>query len=78
MSEMNPLLFLHQGISQQGLTGSSLDLLGPLLPFLDRDTLRLVDREALRLRLEELKGFCVPRDSLQDVASLLTDKTLLG
>ncbi|XP_076144128.1 stereocilin [Alosa pseudoharengus] len=66
------------GISQQGLTGSSLDLLGPLLPFLDRATLRLVDREALRLRLEELKGYCVPQDSLRDLASLLTEKALLG
>lgn len=78
ISMINILLLLLQGISQQGLTGSSLDLLGPLLPFLDRDTLRLVDREALRLRLEELKGYCVPRDSLRDMASLITDKALLG
>ncbi|XP_063044355.1 stereocilin [Engraulis encrasicolus] len=68
----------YYGIAQQGLTGASLDLLGPLLPFLDQGALRQVEREALRLRLEELKGYCVPTDSLRDLATLLTDKALLG
>ena len=54
------------------------DLLGPLLPFLDRDTLGLVDRGALGLRLDELRGYCLPRDTQRDIANLLTERALLG
>ena len=55
-----------------------MDLLGPLLPFLDRDTLGLVDRGALGLRLDELRGYCLPRDTQRDIANLLTERALLG
>lgn len=55
-----------------------MDLLGPLLPFLDRDTLGLVDRGALGLRLDELRGYFLPWDTLKEMAALLTGRDLLG
>lgn len=69
-----------QGSSQaEGeIDGTTLDALGPLLPFLDRDSLALVDRGALALRLEEMRGFCLPKEALRDISSLLTQKGLLG
>ncbi|XP_034143258.1 stereocilin [Esox lucius] len=67
-----------QGLPEVGLSGAALDLLGPLLPFLDRDTLALVDQRALGLRLDELRGYCFPQDTLRDMAALLTGRDLLG
>ncbi|KAJ8412974.1 hypothetical protein AAFF_G00105560 [Aldrovandia affinis] len=67
------------GISpEEGILGADLDLLGPLLPFLDRDFIGRVDREALRLRLEDLKGYCLPQDVLTEMARVLTDRALFG
>ncbi|XP_074522914.1 stereocilin isoform X2 [Halichoeres trimaculatus] len=60
------------------IDGTTLDVLGPLLPFLDRDSLALVDRRALALRLEEMRGFCLPKEALRDISALLTQKDLLG
>uniref|UniRef100_A0A3P8T5S2 Stereocilin n=1 Tax=Amphiprion percula TaxID=161767 RepID=A0A3P8T5S2_AMPPE len=57
--------------------GTTLDILGPLLPFLDRDSLALVDRRALTLRLEEIRSFCVPKEALRDISALLTQRDLL-
>lgn len=69
-----------QGSSQaEGeIDGTTLDALGPLLPFLDRDSLALVDRGALALRLEEMRSFCLPKEALRDISSLFTQKGLLG
>ena len=68
-----------QGITQEeSIPGAALDLLGPLLPFLDRDMFGRVNREALRLRLEDLKGYCLPRDILTEIAKVLTDRGLFG
>nr|XP_021327527.1 stereocilin-like isoform X2 [Danio rerio] len=66
------------GISEDGLTGVSLDILGPLLPFLDRDVLDDIDRDALKLRLEELKQYCLPSDTFRQISALLTEKSMLG
>ncbi|KAI1889762.1 hypothetical protein AGOR_G00166270 [Albula goreensis] len=63
---------------EDSISGAALDLLGPLFLFLDRDTFRQVDREALRLRLEDLKAYCLPKDILIEVASILTDRGLFG
>ncbi|XP_029947286.1 stereocilin [Salarias fasciatus] len=60
------------------IDGALLDALGPLLPFLDRDSLALVDRGALALRLEEMRSFCLPKKALRDISALLTEKDLLG
>lgn len=60
------------------IDGALLDVLGPLLPFLDRDSLALVDREALALRLEEMRSFCLPKEALRDISDLLTQRDLLG
>ncbi|XP_053177657.1 stereocilin [Scomber japonicus] len=60
------------------IDGNTLDLLGPLLPFLDRDSLALVDRGALALRLEEMRSFCLPKEALRDISTLLTQTDLLG
>ncbi|XP_070688298.1 stereocilin [Pempheris klunzingeri] len=60
------------------IDGTTLDVLGPLLPFLDRDSLALVDRGALALRLEEMRSFCLPKEALRDISVLLTQKDLLG
>lgn len=69
-----------QGYSQDDgeLGGTTLDVLGPLLPFLDRDSLAMVDRRALSLRLEEMRSFCLPKEALKDISLLLTQKDLLG
>ena len=69
-----------QGSSQADgeIDGTTLDFLGPLLPFLDRDSLALVDRGALALRLEEMRSFCLPKEALRDISALLTQKDLLG
>ena len=69
-----------QGSSQaEGqIGGPALDSLGPLLPFLDQGSLALVDRGALALRLEEMRSFCLPREALRDIASLLIHEDLLG
>ncbi|KAM9366292.1 stereocilin [Symphorus nematophorus] len=60
------------------IDGTTLEVLGPLLPFLDRDSLALVDRGALALRLEEMRSFCLPKEALRDISILLTQKDLLG
>nr|XP_057945778.1 stereocilin isoform X2 [Doryrhamphus excisus] len=60
------------------IDGTTLDLLGPLLPFLDRDSLALVDRRALALRLEEMRSFCLPKEALRDISMLLTQKDVIG
>ncbi|XP_008292183.1 stereocilin-like [Stegastes partitus] len=60
------------------IDGTALDVLGPLLPFLDRDSLALVDRRALTLRLEEIRSFCLPKEALRDISALLTQRDLLG
>ncbi|KAL0189568.1 hypothetical protein M9458_016667, partial [Cirrhinus mrigala] len=66
------------GISENGLTGASMDILGPFLPFLDRDVLAHMDREALKLRLEELKQYCLPSDTFRQIAALITERSMLG
>uniref|UniRef100_A0A3B3YC65 Stereocilin LRR domain-containing protein n=1 Tax=Poecilia mexicana TaxID=48701 RepID=A0A3B3YC65_9TELE len=58
--------------------GALLDVLGPLFPFLDRDSLALVDRGALALRLEEMRSFCLPKEALRDISDLLTQRDLLN
>ncbi|XP_071778934.1 stereocilin [Centroberyx gerrardi] len=60
------------------IEGATLDRLGPLLPFLDRDSLALVDRGALALRLDEMRAYCLPKEALRDISTLLTGKNLLG
>lgn len=60
------------------IDGAALDILGPMLPFLDRDSLALVDRGALALRLEEMRSFCLPKEALRDIGALLTQRDLLG
>ncbi|XP_072321516.1 stereocilin [Eucyclogobius newberryi] len=60
------------------IDSSALDFLGPLLPFLDRDSLDIVDRRALTLRLEEMRNFCLPKEALKDISALLTQKDLMG
>lgn len=69
-----------QGSSQAGggMDGTTLDLLGPLLPFLDRDDLAAVDRGALAERLEEMRSFCLPQEALGDISHLLTNKNMFG
>ncbi|KAM9826765.1 stereocilin [Syngnathus typhle] len=60
------------------IDGPALDFLGPLLPFLDRDSLVLVNRGALALRLEEMRSFCLPKEALRDISDLLTHKDFMG
>ncbi|XP_071344411.1 stereocilin [Trachinotus anak] len=64
--------------AEEEIDGPTLDILGPLLPFLDRDSLALVDRRALSLRLEEMRGFCLPKEALRDISALLIQKDVLG
>ncbi|XP_066504103.1 stereocilin [Hoplias malabaricus] len=66
------------GISEDRLSGASMDLLGPLLLFLDKDALDQMDREALKLRLEDLRQYCMPSDSIREMGALLTERSMLG
>nr|XP_043885418.1 stereocilin [Solea senegalensis] len=65
-------------LADAGIDGAMLDVLGPLLPFLDRDSLSQVDRGAVALRLEEMRSFCLPEEALRDISALLTHNDLLG
>lgn len=67
-----------QAQAEGEIEGATLDLLGPLLPFLDRDSLALVDRDALALRLDDMRGYCLPKEALRDIGALLTKKDFLG
>uniref|UniRef100_A0A3Q2VYF0 Stereocilin n=1 Tax=Haplochromis burtoni TaxID=8153 RepID=A0A3Q2VYF0_HAPBU len=67
---------LTELLSEGQIDGTALDTLGPLLPFLDRDSLALVDRRAVALRLEEMRNFCLPKEALRDISALLTQKEL--
>uniref|UniRef100_A0AAZ1Y063 Stereocilin LRR domain-containing protein n=1 Tax=Oreochromis aureus TaxID=47969 RepID=A0AAZ1Y063_OREAU len=69
---------LGSSLSEGQIDGIALDILGPLLPFLDGDILALVDRRAVALRLEEMKNFCLPKEALRDISALLTQKDLFG
>ncbi|XP_036951641.1 stereocilin [Acanthopagrus latus] len=69
---------LGSSLAEGELDGTTLDVLGPLLPFLDRDSLALVNKGALALRLEEMRGFCIPKEALRDISALLTQRDLLG
>ncbi|XP_072237407.1 stereocilin [Leuresthes tenuis] len=69
---------LDPSLAEGHIDGTFLDVLGPLLPFLDRDSLTLVDRGALALRLEEIRSFCLPKEALRDISDILTQNDLLG
>ncbi|KAM6943343.1 stereocilin [Xenentodon cancila] len=69
---------LGSSLAEEQIDGALLDVLGPLLPFLDRDSMALVDRGALALRLEEMRNYCLPGESLRDISDILTQKDLLG
>ncbi|XP_041847316.1 stereocilin-like [Melanotaenia boesemani] len=69
---------LDSFLAEGQIGGTLLDNLGPLLPFLDRDSLTLVDRGALALRVEEIRSFCLPKEALRDISGFLTEKDLLG
>lgn len=73
-----PVVLQGSSHPEGGIAGAILDALGPLLPFLDRDSLALVDKRALALRLEEMRSFCLPKEALRDISSLLTQTELLG
>lgn len=64
--------------AKEEIDGTMLDFLGPLLPFLDWDSLALVDRGAVSLRLEEMRNFCLPTEALRAISSLLTQKDVVG
>ncbi|XP_030582129.1 stereocilin [Archocentrus centrarchus] len=69
---------LGSSLAQGQIDGTILDVLGPLLLFLDRDSLSMVDRRAVVLRLEEMRNFCLPKEALRDIGTLLTQKDLFG
>ncbi|KAL4641889.1 stereocilin-like [Arapaima gigas] len=67
------------GVSKEGsITGATLDRLGPLMAFLDQNIFGRVEREALRLRLDEIKGFCLPQGTIEEIGRILTEKDMLG
>ncbi|XP_024858230.1 stereocilin isoform X2 [Kryptolebias marmoratus] len=69
---------LGSSLAEGKIDGTLLDILGALLPFLDRDSLALVDRGALALRLEDMRSFCLPKEALRDIGAILTQKDLFG
>ncbi|KAK0150058.1 Stereocilin [Merluccius polli] len=67
-----------KSLTEGEIEGDTLDLLGPLAPFLERGTLSLVDREDFTVRLDDVRGYCLPRETLRDLSTLLTERKLLG
>lgn len=67
-----------KSLAEGEIEGDTLDLLGPLVPFLERGTLSLVDREDFTVWLDDVRGYCLPTETLRDVSALLTERNLLG
>ncbi|KAJ3594058.1 hypothetical protein NHX12_006390, partial [Muraenolepis orangiensis] len=67
-----------RSLAEGEVEGDTLDLLGPLILFLDHGTLSLVDREDFTVRLDDMRGYCLPRETLLGLSTLLTDRDLLG
>ncbi|XP_039628988.1 stereocilin [Polypterus senegalus] len=65
-------------VPDQEISGMLLDLLGPLFPFLDSSRVEQVQREALLLRLDEFKGYCLPPEALLELGQLLKEAAVLG
>nr|XP_033776672.1 stereocilin [Geotrypetes seraphini] len=60
------------------ITGEVLDLLGPMVGFLEEESLAQLSKESLRLHLEELKMFCLPEEFTELLGRLLTEDDVLG
>ncbi|XP_025068268.1 stereocilin [Alligator sinensis] len=60
------------------IPGEVLDLLGPLLGFLDRDSAARIRPESLLLRLETLQGACLSDEFATTLGQLLLSRRALG
>lgn len=60
------------------IPGEVLDLLGPLLGFLDRDSAARIRPESLLLRLETLQGACLSDEFAATLGQLLLSRRALG
>ncbi|XP_029430365.1 stereocilin [Rhinatrema bivittatum] len=60
------------------ITGEILDVLGPLVGFLEEESVSQLNKESLSLRLEDLKMLCLPEEFAQQLGRLLTEESVLG
>ncbi|XP_069077544.1 stereocilin [Pleurodeles waltl] len=64
--------------SDPEISGEVLDLLGPLVGFLDKESINKVNKENLLLRLDDLKMFCLSEEFTEQLGRLLTEESMLG
>ncbi|XP_078055936.1 stereocilin-like [Mustelus asterias] len=58
------------------ISGEALDNLGPLIAFVDERLVRQINHLELQLRLDEVKGYCIPEENKNSLGWMLTRGTL--
>uniref|UniRef100_H3AWV5 Stereocilin n=1 Tax=Latimeria chalumnae TaxID=7897 RepID=H3AWV5_LATCH len=73
-------LLLHfQGVTLESeITGKVLDLIGPLVPFVEDVTVTQISRDSLLLRLDELRSYCLSQEFSDEFGRILTEESMLG
>ncbi|XP_067871305.1 stereocilin [Heterodontus francisci] len=60
------------------ISGEALDNLGPLIAFIDEGMVKQINQPDLLLRLDELKGYCIPEENKNSFGWMLTQSDVLG
>nr|XP_014340349.1 PREDICTED: stereocilin [Latimeria chalumnae] len=60
------------------ITGKVLDLIGPLVPFVEDVTVTQISRDSLLLRLDELRSYCLSQEFSDEFGRILTEESMLG
>ncbi|XP_067829331.1 stereocilin-like [Heptranchias perlo] len=76
---------LHGGIRQSlgigsvdKISGGVMDNLGPLIAFVDEGMIKQINQPDLLLRLDEVKGYCIPEENKNSFGWMLTERGVLG
>ncbi|XP_048473014.1 stereocilin [Rhincodon typus] len=60
------------------ISGDGLDSMGPLVAFIDETLIKQINPRELVLRLDEVKGYCVPEENKKAFGWMLTRSEVLG
>ncbi|XP_060709669.1 stereocilin-like [Hemiscyllium ocellatum] len=60
------------------ISGETLDSLGPLVTFIDETLIKQINPQELVLRLDEVKGYCIPEENKNAFGWMLTRSEVLG
>ncbi|XP_051898350.1 stereocilin-like [Pristis pectinata] len=67
------------GVGAEGeISGEVLDRLGPLVAFIEEGKVRQINQADLLLRLDEVKGYCIPEQNRKSFGWMLTKQDVLG